>query len=234
MGDDNDLLGEMPKLQRSESSGSTITDPDADPDTSRPSSPPRATSADPRTSLQHLLAQGSSTPTERDVTEKARKDSTSRKRDNGGGKKGEKEDFMGDDSAGDGSLLDQTSMAQSAPNSTNRRAGNNGTASSVYSGNKMKNIKKDDGVPLWRKDIQYDFLRAIFEDDKQVFTNILDGRDGYTFADLYVDAMARSSKTSKILKDKLLTDRAAAANMAMVCLLVNVGRMNTTLNCKCL
>ncbi|KAJ2985730.1 hypothetical protein NUW58_g5376 [Xylaria curta] len=42
--------------------------------------------------------------------------------------------------------------------------------------------------------------------------------------------MARSSKTSKVLRDKLLSDREAAKGMAMVCLLVNVGRMNTTLN----
>jgi len=34
------------------------------------------------------------------------------------------------------------------------------------------------------------------------------------------------------LKDKLLTERPAAINMAMVCLLVNLGRMNTTLNCE--
>ena len=96
----------------------------------------------------------------------------------------------------------------------------------------MKNIKKDDGIPLWRVDIQYDFLRAVFEDKTAVFTNSYENHNGCTFADIYVDAMARSSKTSKILRDKLLSDRAAAANMAMVCLLVNVGRMNTTLNCK--
>ena len=33
------------------------------------------------------------------------------------------------------------------------------------------------------------------------------------FADIYIDAMARSSKTSKVLKDKLQSDRAAAQNM---------------------
>ncbi|KAI9788675.1 MAG: hypothetical protein M1816_006726 [Peltula sp. TS41687] len=225
--------GELRRLQRSESSrDSTITDPDVDLDMSRPSSPPRATSTDPRTALQHLLAQASpSSPTERDVTDQTRKGSTSSKGDERSLKK---EDFARDGSAGQGSLLDQTPSApsaQSAPNSTSRRSlGNNGNAASVYSGNKMKNIKKDDGVPLWRKDIQYDFLRAIFEDDRPVFTNFYDGTKRCTFADIYVDAMARSSKTSKILKDKLLTDRAAAANMAMVCLLVNVGRMNTTLN----
>jgi Ino eighty subunit 1 len=102
----------------------------------------------------------------------------------------------------------------------------------IYSGNKVKHLKKDDGEPLWRKDIQYDFLKAVFDDKQKVFTNSYEPtREKETFADLYIDTMARSSKTSKILKDKLLTEHAPAKNMAMVCLLVNLGRMNTTLNC---
>ncbi|CBX98522.1 hypothetical protein IAQ61_007849 [Plenodomus lingam] len=113
---------------------------------------------------------------------------------------------------------------------TTTRRNANGSVSSVYSGNKIKHLKKDDGIPLWRKDIQYDFLKLVFEDDKPVFTKQSDGTSGHTFADIYLDAMAGSSKCSKILKDKLLTERPAAINMAMVCLLVNVGRMNTTLN----
>lgn len=108
----------------------------------------------------------------------------------------------------------------------------NGTIGSVYSGNKIRHLKKDDGIPLWRRDIQFSFLRAVFEDPAPVFTKASDGTKGHTFADIYIDSMARSSKTSKILKDKLLSDRGAALNMAMVCLLVNVGRMNTTLNCE--
>jgi len=107
----------------------------------------------------------------------------------------------------------------------------NGTIGSVYSGNKIRHLKKEDGIPLWRKDIQLEFLRCVFEDDTPVFTKAYDGTGGHTFADIYVDAMARSSKTSKILKEKLLADRGAAIHMAMICLLVNVGRMNTTLNC---
>jgi Ino eighty subunit 1 len=93
-------------------------------------------------------------------------------------------------------------------------------------------LKKEDGVPLWRKDIQYDFLKYVFEDEQKVFHKVSDKSYGHTFADIYLDAMAKSSKCSKILKDKLLTERPAALNMAMVCLLVNVGRMNTTLNCE--
>ena len=58
-----------------------------------------------------------------------------------------------------------------------------------------------------------------------------DGTKNHTFAEIYIDAMAKSSKCSKILKEKLLQDTEGAISMAMVCLLVNVGRMNTTLNC---
>ncbi|KIX06598.1 uncharacterized protein Z518_04574 [Rhinocladiella mackenziei CBS 650.93] len=111
---------------------------------------------------------------------------------------------------------------------TRRQA--NGTVGSVYSGSKIRHIKKPDGTPLWRKEIQYEFLRIVIEDTKPVFTRISDGKTGCSFADIYVDCMARSSKTSKILKDRLQVDRQAAHNMAMICLLVNVGRMNTTLN----
>lgn len=108
----------------------------------------------------------------------------------------------------------------------------NGTVGSVFSGNKIRHLKKEDGQPLWRKDIQLEFLRTVFDDDKRCFTMASDGTKGHTFADTYIDAMARSSKTSKVLKEKLLADRVGAMSMAMICLLVNVGRMNTTLNCK--
>lgn len=101
---------------------------------------------------------------------------------------------------------------------------------------KIRHLKKEDGEPLWRRDIQYDFLRAVFDDESTVFTNNYEKSkiQKQNFADLYIDTMARSSKTSKVLRDKLLSDREAAKGMAMVCLLVNVGRMNTTLNCETL
>lgn len=111
---------------------------------------------------------------------------------------------------------------------TRRQA--NGTVGSVYSGSKIRHIKQPDGTPLWRKEIQYEFLRMVIEDTQPVFTRISDGKPNCLFSDIYVDCMARSSKTSKILKDRLQVDRQAAHNMAMICLLVNVGRMNTTLN----
>ena len=108
----------------------------------------------------------------------------------------------------------------------------NGTVGSVYSGNKIRHLKKEDGIPLWRKDIQFSFLRAVFEDQTPAFTNIETKETGLSFAQIYVNAMAKSNKTSRILREKLHADMEAATNMAMVCLLVNVGRMNTTLNCK--
>jgi Ino eighty subunit 1 len=113
--------------------------------------------------------------------------------------------------------------------SAKRNAG--GSVSSVYSGNKIKHLKKEDGIPLWRKDIQFDFLKLVFYDTTRCFTKYSDNSGGWTFAEIYIDAMAKSSKCSKILKEKLLQDTEGAISMAMVCLLVNVGRMNTTLNC---
>jgi len=111
---------------------------------------------------------------------------------------------------------------------TRRQA--NGTVGSVYSGSKIRHIKKPDGVPLWRKEIQYAFLNEVVSDETRCFTRLSDGQKECTFAEIYIDSMARSSKTSKILKDRLHVDKPAAQNMAMICLLVNVGRMNTTLN----
>lgn len=120
-------------------------------------------------------------------------------------------------------------MTVSATVGTRRQA--NGTIGSVYSGNKIRHLKKDDGIPLWRKDIQFEFLKLVFEDKTPAFTRLSDEKKGMDFADIYIDAMAKSSKTSRILKDKLQNEKQAAISMAMVCLLVNFGRMNTTLNC---
>jgi Ino eighty subunit 1 len=136
-----------------------------------------------------------------------------------------------DESQGDSEDAPKSQRPYYTANPTTMRRNANGSVSSVYSGNKIRHLKKDDGIPLWRKDIQFDFLKHVFDDEQKVFSK-MDGDAGFTFADIYLDAMAKSSKCSKILKDKLLTERPAAVNMAMVCLLVNVGRMNTTLNCK--
>ncbi|KAK5109725.1 hypothetical protein LTR62_006565 [Meristemomyces frigidus] len=125
---------------------------------------------------------------------------------------------------------DEADDGQPASANTGTKRNPAAGVSSVYSGNKVKHLKKEDGIPLWRKDIQYDFLHLIFYDQTRCFTKHSDGTSGWTFAETYVDAMAKSSKCSKILKEKLLQDTEGAIAMAMVCLLVNVGRMNTTLN----
>ncbi|ORY09269.1 hypothetical protein BCR34DRAFT_541026 [Clohesyomyces aquaticus] len=175
--------------------------------------PPRADEPDSRSSLRHILAAEPSMEEAKPTTPSpdegdAPQDTTK--------------------SATDSKPSAEPPMYTATTTTTRRNA--NGSVSSVYSGNKIRHLKKDDGIPLWRKDIQYDFLRYVFEDPQTVFHKVSDGSGGHTFADIYLDAMAKSSKCSKILKDKLLTERPAAINMAMVCLLVNVGRMNTTLN----
>ncbi|PHH65002.1 hypothetical protein CDD81_3639 [Ophiocordyceps australis] len=132
---------------------------------------------------------------------------------------------------------EDTRMGEDTPDVSERTSRTKGKGSQPKDASgqhigKIRHLKKDDGEPLWREDIQYDFLRAIFDNEQKAFTNSYDpdGIGKQNFADLYIDTMSRSSKTSKVLRDKLLSDREAAKGMAMVCLLVNVGRMNTTLN----
>ncbi|TVY73431.1 Ino eighty subunit [Lachnellula suecica] len=201
---------------RSRSPGSTIDDGRAseldDQNTTHPSSPSRP---DPRSSLQHVLETDSQRGT------------PSAKRS---------ADMTEDEDRTPGPTVADTPVNGTAGTGGRRKketaAGNTQQNTSIYSGNKVRHLKKDDGEPLWRKDIQYDFLKAVFDDERAVFTNTYEPENigKQSFANLYIDAMARSSKTSKILRDKLLTEHEPAKNMAMVCLLVNLGRMNTTLN----
>ena len=136
---------------------------------------------------------------------------------------------------------DDTQMADATPDPVEKPARGKGRGAHKQDANgqpqigKIRHLKKEDGEPLWREDIQYDFLKAVFDNEEKVFTNSYDPTtisSKQTFADLYIDTMSRSTKTSKVLRDKLLSDREAAKGMAMVCLLVNMGRMNTTLNCE--
>lgn len=197
----------------------------------------RIDESDPRQSLQHVLstqespeeqpaAQDSPKTTDAEVLTSNRK-SLARWAQEGPREHTEDESSTVNDSYTRGSDINPSYTMTVAH--TRRNA--NGTIGSVYSGNKIRHLKKEDGIPLWRKDIQFAFLRAVFEDPTPAFHSASDGTPGHTFAEIYVDAMVRSSKTSKILKEKLATDQSAAMNMAMICLLVNVGRMNTTLNC---
>ncbi|ANB14760.1 Ies1p [Sugiyamaella lignohabitans] len=150
-----------------------------------------------------------------------------------GGKPGRKPSLTGAAGAGTGSTggsQDGSTTAGSTPSSGAKRTYNR-TYQTLLIATKVRHLKKGDGEPLWRVDIQYDFLSSVFNNTAEVFGNSYAGTgSNYTFADIYVDAMARSSKCSKVLREKLLGDKKAGLNMAMVCLLVNVGRMNTTLN----
>ncbi|KAK7058776.1 hypothetical protein VNI00_001400 [Paramarasmius palmivorus] len=100
----------------------------------------------------------------------------------------------------------------------------------------VKVLKKTDGEPLTRADIQFALLDNIFSDQHQVFTDpnsTLDGRPPnslVTFRDLYVNAIVHSPKSPKALKDKMTSDPTFATDYAMICLLANVGRINTTMS----
>jgi len=214
---------------------STIADDNM---TTHPSSPVRADPDPPRSTIQHMLGtmdSRSNTPSasrQNDVTEDEGTPyrtfaATPTNTTTASKRKTPMAGFGGGDGEAESSKKKQHKDKDQA---TPGGAGN----MSSYSGNKVRHLKKDDGEPLWRKDIQYDFLKLVFENDQEVFTNSYETDQvvKQTFANLYIDAMARSSKTSKILRDKLLTEHEPAKNMAMVCLLVNLGRMNTTLNCK--
>ena len=199
------------------------------------SSPIRTEEPDPRQSLQHVL---SASDASADVTPRSMRHDRA-KRESERDKATVWIQEAGKEYPEDESSVRNDSYSRAAdinPSHTmtvvHSRRNANGTIGSVYSGNKIRHLKKEDGIPLWRKDIQFSFLRAVFEDTTAVFTKAADGTPEHTFADIYIDAMARSNKTSKILREKLLSEREAALNMAMICLLVNVGRMNTTLNCE--
>jgi Ino eighty subunit 1 len=94
-------------------------------------------------------------------------------------------------------------------------------------------IKRADGEPLTRSDIQYDLLSAIFNDNTNAFTNPWKFSRLTSFKDLYIDGILNSPKATKALKDKMISSSQFATSFAMLALLVNVGRINTTMSCKC-
>lgn len=110
------------------------------------------------------------------------------------------------------------------------------SASSASKG--FRHLKKSDGEPFWRRDIQYDFLQELFDDETKAFTNYFpfcdipsaNNEPRITFSELYIRTLAESGKCSKILKERLLKDVEMGKSVGKVCLLVNAGRMNTTVN----
>ncbi|CAA7266626.1 unnamed protein product [Cyclocybe aegerita] len=96
-------------------------------------------------------------------------------------------------------------------------------------------IKHSDGEPLTRADIQYDFLNAVFSDTHEVFSNpylpvTAEQGKKISFRDLYIKAILNSPKATKALKDKMAEPSTFALDFAMLSLLVNVGRVNTTMS----
>jgi Ino eighty subunit 1 len=97
-------------------------------------------------------------------------------------------------------------------------------------------LKRADGEPLTRLDVQYDFLHAIFGDSHSVFTNPYPTNgaqpsDKLCFRDLYIESISHSPKATKALKDKMTESSVFSLDFAMLSLLVNVGRINTTMSC---
>lgn len=120
---------------------------------------------------------------------------------------------------------------------------------------RTRHLKKDDGEPYWRREVQFTFLFRLLLNRERVFINPYYGTDEsydwpdhfkkvrnsdgsvsehtgqkVTFFELYLITLLKSSKVSKILKDRLLVDINYALNFCVICLLVNIGRLNTTVN----
>ncbi|KAJ3530126.1 hypothetical protein NMY22_g8703 [Coprinellus aureogranulatus] len=94
-------------------------------------------------------------------------------------------------------------------------------------------LKRTDGEPLTRADIQYDVLKAVFSDKTVAFTDpysVSDNAPKLCFRDLYIKAIMHSSKATKALKDKMTESSLFAEDFSMLALLVNVGRINTTMS----
>ncbi|KXN89836.1 Ino eighty subunit 1 [Leucoagaricus sp. SymC.cos] len=96
-------------------------------------------------------------------------------------------------------------------------------------------IKRVECEPLTRSDLQYDFLRNIFSDTHAIFTNPwptpgdVSGTK-LTFRDLYIKTILNSTKATKAFREKLAESDTFAEDFAMIALLVNVGRINTTMS----
>ncbi|KTW31402.1 hypothetical protein T552_00047 [Pneumocystis carinii B80] len=99
-----------------------------------------------------------------------------------------------------------------------------------HSSLKGRFLKKKEGEALLRQDIQYAFLNLVVNNDKAVFT-LPQGtvNKKVTFGELYVEYIRRSPKASKVLREKLENDKMHAMALVMIALLVNIGRINTTL-----
>lgn len=124
---------------------------------------------------------------------------------------------------------------------------------SLLMNSRSRHLKKNDSEPYWRNEIQFEFLMKLLFNHHRVFKNpyfavgyewpeyfkvarnpagesILNDGRYLTFFELYMVTMLKSPKISKVLKTRLLLDINYSLNFTIVCLLVNVGRLNTTVN----
>jgi hypothetical protein len=121
-------------------------------------------------------------------------------------------------------------------------------------------IKKFDAEPLLRQDIQWQVLDHIFADRSFRFTAPVDSaslplrlafrpyrvtdKPGcctqksppappiyVNFDQLFLEAILSSLKTTQNVRSKLIANPEFAMNYCKICLLINVGRFNTTLAC---
>lgn len=93
-------------------------------------------------------------------------------------------------------------------------------------------IRRVDGQPLTRVDLQYDFLKNVFNDTTCVFTDPYseNASSKICFRDLYVKAIIHSTKATNALKERLAESPLFGTDFAMLSLLVNIGRINTTMS----
>lgn len=110
---------------------------------------------------------------------------------------------------------------------------------SPASARKVIPIKRVESEPLTRSDLQYDLLRNIFADTHTVFTNPWPNSGDpsqakLTFRNLYINTILNSTKATKAFREKLGESDFFAEDFAMIGLLVNVGRINTTMSCTSL
>lgn len=132
---------------------------------------------------------------------------------------------------------------------------NSRTYQTLLINSRSRHLKKNDGEPYWRNEIQFKFLMSLFFNHNRVFRNpyfnTFHGFDWpnhfnyykdengnvhenkgemLNFFELYLITLLKSSKISKILKARLMVDIHYALNFSIICLLVNIGRLNTTVN----
>jgi len=110
------------------------------------------------------------------------------------------------------SLVNTPSMS---PSATTTSSSSSSSSSSSNNDTSIKNITTGHVVNVGDKDY-----------DARKFMN----HDKLTFSQLYILCLGTSSKSSKILRDKLLSDRQVAFSTCLLGFLLNIGRLNTTIN----